>query len=173
MGFETWEELVKKNPPLSRDQIKLFANPKTSVLDVFADRRLHFDFEQSWEKFAFNREASKLFVTDFLSKVKAGQYSNPPVDPRYLTANHVAIALSVYMDTCRRKYREVLDPVSADEKERRADSACKNGRRTTVSTAVHRIRTQAERLAQHSSYANACSRPSEGAGISLIRSGRR
>ncbi|PIL29456.1 hypothetical protein GSI_08398 [Ganoderma sinense ZZ0214-1] len=132
LGFSTWEELVKNNPPLSVNQIKLFANPKTSVLDVFPDRRLHFDFEQSWEKFSFNREASKLFVADFLSKVKAGQYSNPPVEPRYMTEHNVAIALAVYMDTCRRNYREVLDPVSDDEKERRADSSCKNGRRGTL-----------------------------------------
>ncbi|KAI1795835.1 hypothetical protein LXA43DRAFT_1090470 [Ganoderma leucocontextum] len=132
LGFQTWEELVKKNPPLSGDQIKLFANPGTSVLDIFPGRRLHFDFEQSWEKFSFNREASKLFVADFLSKVKAGQYSNPPVAPRYLTAHNVASVLTAYMDTCRRKYREVLDPISADEKERRADSSCKNGRRSTL-----------------------------------------
>ncbi|PIL23155.1 hypothetical protein GSI_14464 [Ganoderma sinense ZZ0214-1] len=132
LGFSTWKELVQKNPPLTANQIKLFGNPKTGVLDVFPDRRLHFDFEQSWEKFSFNREASKLFVADFLSKVKAGQYSNPPVEARYVTEYNVAIALTVYMDTCRRNYREVLDPISEDEKERRADSSCKNGRRGTL-----------------------------------------
>ncbi|PIL36023.1 hypothetical protein GSI_01683 [Ganoderma sinense ZZ0214-1] len=132
LEFNSWGELVDNHPPLSDAQIELFAKRGTTIYDVFPDKKIHVDFEQSWAKFPFNREARKVLIADFLSHVQAGQYCNPPVDALYLTEHHVGESLDTYIDTCRRSYRAEVDPPSDDEKDRRADNACKGGRRRTL-----------------------------------------
>ena len=133
LGFDTWEEMVEKNPALTEEQLALFRRRGATIHDIFSDDHLHFDFIDSFDKSRFNRAATKIFVENFTSTVQGGAYSHPPVPDRYLTDRHVREALSTYMETCRRKYREVLEPPSDKVLERRADNACKSSRKATVS----------------------------------------
>ncbi len=131
----TWEDLPKKHPELTQEQINRYkeGGANVGIYDVFEDKKYHIDFVHGWTSFPFNIGARKEFIRHFISSVNAGWYSKPAVDKKYIAEFYIGCTLDTYMVTCRRNYKAVVKPPSQADLDKRADDTAKNNRRGTVS----------------------------------------
>ncbi|THH23037.1 hypothetical protein EUX98_g8144 [Antrodiella citrinella] len=128
---KTGKQLLRKHPPLKKEQITAISENAPNAIVVTAD---HFrvDFEESWKKGLLNQNARTIFVENFLLAVQGGMYSYPPITPDLLFADQIGDTLDRHMNTLRRRYRDAKKPKSSTQDAKNAILSRMRSRRGTL-----------------------------------------
>ncbi|KAL7284239.1 hypothetical protein ACG7TL_001521 [Trametes sanguinea] len=116
--------IAKRFPPLTEDEITSYTSGDgTTVCDP---EHFRIDFEKSWKKFSFNKEAREVLIRTFLAQAEGGSFANDPVPAEYLNREQVGLVVDTYIATLRRAYRDAVKSASPESGSEASDDEASN-----------------------------------------------
>ncbi|KAI0666482.1 hypothetical protein C8Q78DRAFT_454103 [Trametes maxima] len=122
--------MVRRNPPLTDDEIAAYERDDSP--SYISKTRFRIDFTRSPTAFAFNVEARDYYIRHLLRAMRGGMYKNSGIPERYVNEDHIGSAYDTYMETCRERYRHVVNPPTSEKIEKGKAHSRRNSRKTTL-----------------------------------------
>ncbi|KAI0647293.1 hypothetical protein C8Q79DRAFT_925855 [Trametes meyenii] len=128
---ESMKELVKKNPPITDDEMDSFLEGEDDMLTCTV-QSFRVDFERPWKDNAFNRHADHVFARSLIKMYKGGNYSDHTVPDALLTELIISTVLEKHMEYRRKLYRQHLKPLKQEQLDKIKQRKAMNAHRSTL-----------------------------------------